>query len=285
MSSRCSICRHPQRDSIDVSLRRDGIRSAAREFRISRSALDRHKRHLTLSVQIQTGATSDQSAEAVARPTGTHSPLSELDVLMRHCEQALIQATSTKNLSHVIRALKEIRACLELKVKMEAEKPRSALSGASGPQRHRLGDAEIGIRMLQRICWYTRGFDPLKIWQLKTLHDMVMDLVQSKLPPDEIARQMTLRSSGGRDLSLVERLFGILWGEELQGREGEVAQEIVRRLREGLKEYPSIAERIDHTFAESVAEDTIPQPRVAAYHHVGELAKTVCLNSPYCAPA
>lgn len=212
MSSRCSICRHPQRDSINVSVLRDGTRSTARQYQVSRPALDRHKRHLTMSVHNQTGATSEQATEAIAPPPGTNSSLSEFDGLMRHCEQTLIQATSTKNLSQVLRALKEIRACLELKVKLGTGKPRNVLSVSSDHQGRRLGDAEISIRMLQRICWYTKGFHPLKIWQLKTLHDMVMDLVQAKLPPDEIAQQMTLRTSGGSDLSLMERLFGILRG-------------------------------------------------------------------------
>jgi hypothetical protein len=99
---------------------------------------------------------------------------------MRHCQQALILATSNKSLSHVLRAGKEMRACLELKVKLETEKSKSVLSGSTGHQERRRGDAEIAIRILQKICWYTKGFHPLKIWQLKTLHDKVMDLAQSK---------------------------------------------------------------------------------------------------------
>lgn len=212
MSSRCTICRHPQRDSIDVSVLRDGTRFTARRFQVSRPSLDRHKKHLSQSV-----AVADQARGVAAGSDGATPLLSQLEGLIRHCEQTLIRATSTKNLSHVMRALKEIRACLELKVKLETEKPRSVLSGSGGHQVGRLGDAEISIRMLQKICWYTKGFHPLKIWQLKTLHDTVMDLVQSKLLPDEIARQMTFRTSGGSDLSLVERLFGTLWGGGMAG--------------------------------------------------------------------
>ena len=52
MSHRCSICRHPKLDSINVSLVRDGTRFTAREFQISRPALNRHKRHLTTSLPI-----------------------------------------------------------------------------------------------------------------------------------------------------------------------------------------------------------------------------------------
>jgi hypothetical protein len=284
MSSRCSICKHPKRDSIDVSLRRDGTRSTAREFQVSLPSLHRHKRHLTVSVESQTGATPDQGAEASARPSGTHSSLAELDVLMRHCEQTLIQAKSSKNLSHITRALKEVRACLELKVKLETEKPRNVSSASSGHQGRKLGDAEISIRVLQKICWYTRGFHPLKIWQLKTLHDTVMDLAQSNLTPDEIAQQMTLRTPGGSDLSLMERLFGLLWKEEWLGQEREVAVLIIQNMWEGLKGYPGILEHIDGALAQPLGEPVVPRQGTFARHLVGKLSGPGVLNSPYCGP-
>jgi hypothetical protein len=47
MSVRCSICQHPLRDSINVSLLRDGTRSTARQCQVSRPALHRHKRHMS----------------------------------------------------------------------------------------------------------------------------------------------------------------------------------------------------------------------------------------------
>lgn len=65
MSPRCSICRHPKLDRINVSLLRDGTRSTVREFKISRSALDRHKHHLTDTVELKV----DGSAEYRAGPT------------------------------------------------------------------------------------------------------------------------------------------------------------------------------------------------------------------------
>ncbi len=162
MSSRCSICQHPQHDAIDVSVLRDGTRVTARRFQISRPSLDRHKKYLSQSV-----AAADQARGVAASSDGETPLLSQLEVLIRQCEQTLIRATSTKNVSHVMRTLKEIRACLELKVKLETEKPRGVLSGSSSHQGPRLGDADISIRMLQKICWYTKGFHPLKIWHLK----------------------------------------------------------------------------------------------------------------------
>jgi hypothetical protein len=87
MSVRCSICQHPLRSSIDVSLVRDGTRSTARQFQISRPALDRHKHHVRTSVPIQARSTGGQTADGVTRPDDSHSLLSELDVLMRRCER------------------------------------------------------------------------------------------------------------------------------------------------------------------------------------------------------
>jgi hypothetical protein len=120
----------------------------------------------------------------------------------------------------------------------------------------------------------------LKLWQLKTLHDQVMSLLA-----DGIVRQITLRASYGSDLSLLERLFGGVRGEECRGREREVAQAIIRGIREGLKEYPVFLEQVDIAFAESLGKRPAPQQDTVAYHLVGELSGPGCLNSPYCGPA
>ena len=81
MSRRCSICRHPQRDLINVSLLRDGTRFTARQFKVSRPALDRHKRHLP-----QTLAAADQVPEVAVSSDGATPPiLSQLEVWIGHC--------------------------------------------------------------------------------------------------------------------------------------------------------------------------------------------------------
>jgi hypothetical protein len=201
---------------------------------------------------------------------------------MSRLEQPAARVCNSSKDSQVLRLLKEIRACCELKGKLEAQKPRSVLSNSSGHEGRRLRDAEISIRILQKICWYTRGFEPLKILQLKILHDRVMSLVQSKVPPDEIGRQMILSTSGGRDLTLVERLFSPYWGEEWRGREKEVPVLIVRSLRESLKNCPGILQHLDRAFGESIGETSVPQPIPIQYHLVGELSGPGCLNSPFC---
>src|ERR1700752_490867 len=171
MSGHCSICRYPLRDSINVSLLRDGTRFTARQFQVSPPALDRHKRHVRMSVPIQARTTADQSAEVRARPGDTHSPLSELDVLMRRCEQTLIQETGSGDFGQVLRVVKELRSCLELRVKLEAQKSRDDSSVPAHQPRRTLGNAKLSIRSLQKICCLTRDFHPLNLWQLKTLHD------------------------------------------------------------------------------------------------------------------
>jgi hypothetical protein len=203
---------------------------------------------------------------------------------MRRCEQALIQETGSADFCQVLRVVKELRSCLELRVKLEAQKRRDISSVPAYQPRDALGDAERNIGTLQGICRLTRGFHPLKLLQLKTLHDRVMSLVPSKSPADEIVRQLTLRTSHGSDLSLLERLFGVVRGEEWQGREQEVAQAIVRDLREGVKEYPDLLQRVDKAFAESLGKRPAPQQDTVAYHLVGKLSGPGCLNSPYCGP-
>jgi len=284
MSARCSICRNPLRDSINVSLLRDGTRSTARVFQVSRPSLDRHKRHVRTSVPSQARATGGQTPDVVAPPDDTRSPLSERDALMRRCEQALIQETGSSDFSQVLRAVKVLRSCLELRVKLEAQKGRDVFSVSAHQPRRPVGDAELSIRSLQKICFLTRGFHPLKLWRLKTLHDQVMSLVPSESPA-EIVRQVTLRTSYGRDLTLLKRLFGGVRKDECQGREQEIAQAIVREIREGLKGYPDLLERVDNAFAESLSRQPAPQQDVVAYHIVGELSGPLCFNSPYCGPA
>ena len=116
MSSRCTICRHPQRDSIDVSVLRDGTRFTARRFQVSRPSLDRHKKHLPKSV-----AAADQAREVAASSVPTTPLLPQLEGLIRHCESALSQAQANKNFPGAMRAIKELRAHFELKYKLESK--------------------------------------------------------------------------------------------------------------------------------------------------------------------
>ena len=141
MSPRCSICRHPQRDSINVSLSRDGTRSTARQFQISLPSLDRHKRHVH-----ETLAAADQVPEVAA--DGDGSPLlSRLETLMRHCESVLDQAQASKNLPAMMRASKELRAYVELKHKLEsAERKETGWNRSGQEPKQRMSDEELCLR-------------------------------------------------------------------------------------------------------------------------------------------
>jgi hypothetical protein len=125
MPGRCSICRHQQRDSINVSLLRDGTRFTARQFQISRPSLDRHKRHL-----LQPVPAADQIPEVAASVDGTTSIGSRVETLLRHCEKALSQAQASNNLPGVMRAIRELRAYLELQHKLETEERKNVQAQA-----------------------------------------------------------------------------------------------------------------------------------------------------------
>jgi hypothetical protein len=114
MSARCSICRHPLRDSINVSLLRDGTRSTARQFQVSRPAQHRHKRHMSLA------CAAPQAPEDVAN--GSATPLrSRIEGSIQCCENALSQAQVNKDFPGMMRAIRELRGCLGLLARLESE--------------------------------------------------------------------------------------------------------------------------------------------------------------------
>jgi aryl-alcohol dehydrogenase-like predicted oxidoreductase len=159
MSSRCSICRHPERASIDVSVLRDGTRLTARQFQVSRPSLDRHKRHLSQIIA------ADQAQMVATSNDGAIPLLSRLDVMIRHCESLLSQAQANKNFPGAMRAIRELRAYFELKCKLESDElkhrglpkdfPEQKSRASDGLQRPTL-DARDSLRattLRMRIRW------------------------------------------------------------------------------------------------------------------------------------
>lgn len=114
MAIRCSICLHPQRNSIDVSLLRDGTRSTARQFQVSRPALDRHKRHV-----VQTVAAS-RSQDTLVGTDGPISLRSRIESSVQCCENVIKQAQANKDFNGMMRAIRELRGCLELLATLES---------------------------------------------------------------------------------------------------------------------------------------------------------------------
>lgn len=258
MSTRCTICRNPQRESIDVSLLQDGTRSTARQYCVSRPALDRHKRHVGKGVGGACESIKLSAAVKEAAPSNLR-----LEALIRHCEAAVSQAQADKNLPGLLRALKELRAYLELTAKFEEEalknEGRATDTDPQKPQKQSppASEEEISLRALNNLYWFTKGFHPLKIWQLKNMFQSLSRLAQAKLDAREIAEQMTLRDVGGTpgvDVSFAERVFGILRHEEWKGQEEEVARSIAETLRNDLKGYPSILRQLDLALIRSISE-------------------------------
>ena len=158
-----------------------------------------------------------------------------------------------------MRVIRELRGYLELKCKLEAEQ-RKHRGNAADLQRQRphVSDEELSIRSLQYLQDRTRGFHPLKIWQLKAMYDVVTKLAQAKLEPKEIVEQMKLRGVYA-DYRFDVRLYGVVLHEEWKGREEEVAQSIVQSLRDGLNGYPTILQHLDAILIRSIGKsDSAP---------------------------
>lgn len=130
MSPRCSICRLPERGSIDVSLLRDGTRLTARNYGLSRSALHRHRQHIT-------PVAFDQSHE-IAAGNGAATPLiSQLELMIRQCEDAVTQAKTSKDFPGVLQAIRELRAHFELKCRLLQSQEQRHRGLPQAPVEHR----------------------------------------------------------------------------------------------------------------------------------------------------
>jgi hypothetical protein len=70
MAGRCSICHHPQHDEINAAIMREGLRSTARQFQVSRAALDRHKKHVRGKVATTPDALVDRMLSLLGDATG-----------------------------------------------------------------------------------------------------------------------------------------------------------------------------------------------------------------------
>jgi hypothetical protein len=108
----CTICRHPQLEEIAVSLVRNGTRDTARRFGMSRSALDRHKKHLPSTL------VKAHEAKEVAAAS---SVLSQLRELVSDCRIIAGKAQAARQWSQATAALREVRSTLELLARLEME--------------------------------------------------------------------------------------------------------------------------------------------------------------------
>jgi hypothetical protein len=107
--------------------------------------LQRHKQHISPSTVFEKEEIGGSQSE-------TEPVLSQLEVTIRHCNDAVNYAKRKKDVSGMLRALKELRAHLELKNRlMQSDKPKyrvstPALNQASVPDRQQ-GPEDVYTRI------------------------------------------------------------------------------------------------------------------------------------------
>ena len=108
MPRTCTICHHPQRDAIDHALVecQRGLRDIARQWRVSKDALARHKLHIPATL-----ARAHEAQEV----TRADDLLAGVIALRKRLEKALEGAQAAKDVASVARELREtLRLMLEL---------------------------------------------------------------------------------------------------------------------------------------------------------------------------
>jgi len=165
MPRRCTICHHPQREEIAVSLFRDGTRATARQFQVSLAALDRHKGHLPGTIV---------RAQQVAVVCEATSLLARVESLMQESEKIATAAKLEKNWPAATSALREARGCLELlgKLRGELQQPgalhlhkHAHAQIASQPR----NEVEIDLEIARHVAAATADFSAEEIARLKGL--------------------------------------------------------------------------------------------------------------------
>jgi hypothetical protein len=136
---KCGICTHEQRPAIDTALVENGsLRDVAGRFTVSRSALDRHRKHIPKAL------TKARQAEEIAEST---SLLSRVEKLMSRCETIFDRAMAAGKWSGAAAAARELRGCLELLGKLSGELQANGARVAINMETTKI-DAKIDIKTL-----------------------------------------------------------------------------------------------------------------------------------------
>lgn len=111
---RCTVCGHPDREAVEAALvAQRGLRDIAGQFRLSKSALERHKaNHLPATL------VKAQHAEVVA---DADSLLSQVRDLQRKALAILAKAEAAGELRTALQAIGQARGNLELLAKLLGE--------------------------------------------------------------------------------------------------------------------------------------------------------------------
>jgi len=115
MARACSVCEHPDRRAIDraLVLGTDSIRDIAGQYRISRSALSRHKAaHIPRLVQ------AAQAAEGAQAATSGRELIDELEALRGRVRAILDRAEAGGELRVALQAVREWRECIKAQAEL-----------------------------------------------------------------------------------------------------------------------------------------------------------------------
>jgi hypothetical protein len=114
MPRHCTVCNHPQRDSIEeLLLKGDSIRVIAGQFSLSYSSLQRHMSEHISEIMIQ--------AKEAKEVTQADTLLDQVKHLQNKALNILSKAEAAKDYRAATGAIKEARGCLELLAKLLGE--------------------------------------------------------------------------------------------------------------------------------------------------------------------
>lgn len=176
MPTVCTICRHPQRVSIERALLRQiPLRKIASETGTSIAALHRHRKHIPAKL-----ATAEQ-AERVAEAS---SLLKGLEQVITDARRLTSRAEKKGNYNAALAGLRTITSSLELLAKVTGQlRPENGglhlhkhLHTTSATEPGALSDSALEIEIARDVCEATHGFDEREIARLKSLLESLPSL-------------------------------------------------------------------------------------------------------------
>jgi hypothetical protein len=172
MPQTCSICKHPEKQAIEIALvRKIPMTRIAQQTGTGMYSIRRHAQHMAASVVLRAPHEVGQTVQAV-------SLLDRVQGLMLEIRQIAEQAKKNKNWTSALGAMRELRGCLELLGKLSGELtaqtpgPKVSVgvivnSGQPQPENDDSGDLELTLA--KYVCEATNNFDATEIERMKQL--------------------------------------------------------------------------------------------------------------------
>jgi len=105
VSRKCTICKHPDRDTIDAAIvQGTPLRNIAAQFDVSTTALQRHKAHVSQAL-LEAASNSDELSASKL--------LQDLANLQAKALSLLDVAEKAKDIRGALGAIRECRGCIE----------------------------------------------------------------------------------------------------------------------------------------------------------------------------